>query len=137
MVWHRIKKNLGFKNGKVREIEPDEIFLDSHNLPEFDTHQMEGRIEKPIGRNIIIVLGIFFLLIGVSFLSKAWKLQVKAGEDYALKSENNRLEHELIFAPRGAILDRNEKVLVSNETPENESDFAPRSYVAGEGFAHI
>ena len=31
-----------------RDIAPDEIFLDSKNLPEFNTQQFEGRLEKPI-----------------------------------------------------------------------------------------
>ena len=30
------------------ELAPDEIFLDSSNLPMFDTTQFEGRIERPI-----------------------------------------------------------------------------------------
>ena len=42
-------------------IEADEIFLDSSNLPQFDTQQFEGRIEKPITKNAVIVCGLFFL----------------------------------------------------------------------------
>ncbi len=33
---------------KKGQIDPDEIFLDSVNLPQFDTQQFEGRIERPI-----------------------------------------------------------------------------------------
>jgi hypothetical protein len=44
-----------------REIDPDEIFLDSKNLPNFNTQQFEGRIEKAISKKSIISLGIFSL----------------------------------------------------------------------------
>jgi hypothetical protein len=41
---------INFKKKRNRnvEIDPDEIFIDSHNLPQFDNQQFEGRLEKPI-----------------------------------------------------------------------------------------
>lgn len=51
----------------------------------------------------------FFLL-----LARLWYLQVVSADDLISKSENNRLRFVPIAAPRGAILDRNGKVLVSN-----------------------
>ena len=44
------------------EIDPDEIFLDSHNLPEFDIHQFEERIERPISKQAVALMGIVFML---------------------------------------------------------------------------
>jgi len=38
------------KHSWTHEIAPDEIFLDSSNLPNFDVYQFEGRIEKPISK---------------------------------------------------------------------------------------
>ncbi|MBU5636348.1 penicillin-binding protein 2 [Geomonas sp. Red69] len=65
------------------------------------------------GRRIIgLSLGacaMFFLL-----LSRLWYLQVISAEDLIDQSENNRLRFVPVAAPRGAILDRNGKVLVSN-----------------------
>src|SRR3989344_4894957 len=41
--------------GKDRSmIEPDEIFLDSKNIQNFDRQQFEGRIEKAISKRTII-----------------------------------------------------------------------------------
>ena len=65
------------------------------------------------GRRIIgLSIGafaMFFLL-----LSRLWYLQVISAEDLIGQSENNRLRFVPVAAPRGAILDRNGKVLVSN-----------------------
>ena len=38
---------------KGREIDPDEILLDSSNIPHYDTGQFEGRLEKPISRGAL------------------------------------------------------------------------------------
>ena len=44
-------------------VEPDEIFLDSKNLQNFDRQQFEGRIEKPIPKKTIFLLGVQILQI--------------------------------------------------------------------------
>ena len=59
MITRIIKKN-NFKN-KNSFVEPDEIFLDSKNLQNFDRQQFEGRIERPISKKTILMLGILFL----------------------------------------------------------------------------
>ena len=46
-----------------REIDPDEIFLDAENLPDFDKDQFEGRIEKPIGKRAILGVALVFLFV--------------------------------------------------------------------------
>ena len=75
---HNLKNN--------REIDPDEIFIDSRNLPQFDTDQFEGRLEKPISKvSLISILVIFFLIIG-TYSIKVWSLQIKYGEQYVIKS---------------------------------------------------
>jgi penicillin-binding protein 2 len=63
-------------------------------------------------RIIMLSLGafvMFFLL-----LSRLWYLQVIDTDNLLDQSENNRLRFVPVAAPRGAILDRNGKVLVSN-----------------------
>lgn len=122
-----------------REINPDEIFLDSKNLPQFDTQQFEGRIEKPITRKTIAILGAFFFLVGGIFMSRAWFLQVVDGETYALRSENNRLDHIPIFAKRGVMYDRNKVELAWNSLNSlvPGSEVPERSYINADGFAHV
>ncbi|MFH1027077.1 MAG: penicillin-binding protein 2 [Pseudomonadota bacterium] len=56
-----------------------------------------------------VVGAVFFLL-----LMRLWHLQILRSDDYREMSENNRLRFVPVAASRGAILDRNGKVLVSN-----------------------
>ena len=136
MIFKKIKKISRRNSIRNREIEPDEIFIDSTNLPEFNTDQFEGRIERPISRNSIIFIGIAFFIIGVLFGWKVWTLQISQGKTFASISENNRLDNSIIFADRGVIYDRNNIELVWNERVEGD-DFSKRKYVDMPGLSHI
>lgn len=119
------------------DIAPDEIFLDDRNIPKFDVHQFEGRIETPIKKNTIIFLGSFFLLIGFIFLFRAGVLQVADGALYKEKSEQNRLEHQWLFPERGIIYDVKGVELAWNVPSMEELGFSLRSYIDKPGFGHI
>ena len=56
------------------------------------------------------VVGIVFLFLVI----RLWHLQILNADNYRSMSENNRLRFMPVAASRGAILDRNGKVLVSN-----------------------
>ena len=116
-------------------VEPDEIFLDSKNLQNFNRQQFEGRIEKPISKKTIFFIGIFFLLILVTFSTRLGYLQIKKGEAYLNKSENNILEKQIIFSDRGIIYDRNKIELVWNKNDEDKP-VATRAYFSP-GFSHL
>ena len=60
-----------------KDIDPDEIFLDDKNIPEFDVHQFEGRIERPIRERTIIFVALFFVLIGLVLTARAGILEVR------------------------------------------------------------
>ncbi|MCF7833940.1 MAG: hypothetical protein K9L98_03535 [Candidatus Pacebacteria bacterium] len=129
------KKNIG--------VDPDEIFLDSQNLENFDQQQFEGRIEKAISKKTIIFLGVFFFLIIATFSGRLSYLQIKKGEAYMQRSENNTLEKHIIFSDRGIIYDKNGKELVWNkkeailaEEGEEERRVPTRAYLSP-GFSHI
>lgn len=126
-----------FRRRNTGEINPEEIFIDSTNLPQFDTHQFEGRFEKPIAKHTIFIVVGLFVLIGGSFVSRLWFLQVKKGEAYAERSEINRLDHIDIFANRGVIFDRNGVELASNVTYEEGQDFTKRNYAEIAGISHL
>lgn len=118
------------------EIEPDEIFLDSSNLPEFDESQFEGRIEKPVSKFSIIAIGCVFMLIIGAGLVKTWSLQIARGASFAELASNNSLRHSAIFPTRGVIYDRNGIELAWNEQQEGD-DFPARHYVEMPGLSHI
>ncbi len=131
------KKNKVRFNRREKDIDPDEIFIDSSNLPNFDTSQFEGRLEKPISRQSIFILCGFFSLIIIVFILRISNLQILNGDFYFAKSENNRLRNSLIFASRGVIYDRTGTKLAWNiENPENNA-FGLRKYIPIEGFAHL
>ena len=127
---HFSRKNQG-------EIAPEDIFIDSSNLPQFNKHQFEGRLEKPIAMRSAFMVGLFFCLVVLIFTGRLFFLQVERGEAYAIRSENNRLRYSLVFSERGVVYDRNGVELVWNEPNPKQENFASRRYVSLPGFSHI
>ena len=121
---------------KYNDIEPDEIFMDSHNLPQFDTHQFEGRLDKPISKISLSLIVLVFFLVMTTYLVRAWSLQVDKGDYYAQKSENNRLRHTPLFASRGVIYDRNGVELAWN-SPGSDPYVPVRKYSEEPGLSHV
>lgn len=136
MTFHQLSRLFSKRRIGKHEIDPDEIFLDSRNLPDFDVHQFEGRIEKPISSNVVHGVSIVFVLVAIIFASKLWILQVKQGEAFEIRSQNNNLKHTTVFSERGVIYDRNKVELAWNEL-EPGTDFAARKYINLDGFAHL
>jgi penicillin-binding protein 2 len=119
----------GKQKKRQQPVEFDEIFLDSSNLPLFNQGRMEGRIELPITRRNIFVVGFLFVLIAVLFFSKLFSLQVLHGASYREQSENNRIDEGVIIAERGVVYDRNGELLAWNEHDyTDEYDFPVRAY---------
>jgi penicillin-binding protein 2 len=131
----RARRKIGRQNTKA--IDPDEIFLDSSNLPHFDTHHFEGRIEKPISTRTIVILSVFFIVIAGVFSGRLWILQIKRGEAYSVRSESNRLRFSDIFANRGVIFDRNGFILASNKENTVDAEFAMRTYSTTTGIGSL
>ena len=129
-----------FRGGNKRnyaDINPEDIFIDSTNLPGFDEYALEGRLEKPVGERTFLFLKLTVVLLLLAFGVKLWMLQGYQGALYAEMSENNRLEHTTIFANRGIIYDRNLIELATNAVKENENSFASRVYAPIDGLAHV
>jgi penicillin-binding protein 2 len=122
---------------KYHDINPEDIFLDSANLPGFEEHALEGRIERPIGNATFMGLKIVLVILIALLAGKLWFLSVKDGTVYAEISDKNRLEQTLIFANRGVIKDRNGVELATNAIKADESGFAGRLYAPIKGLAHV
>ncbi len=118
-------------------IEPDEIFLDSKNLPDFDTQQFEGQISKPISRHAMIAIEVIFCVLVIVFGGRLWILQIKNGEIYKEQSKNNSLFVEPIFAARGNVYDRNNVLLAWNNVATDDTPWGDRVYISNNGFSHI
>lgn len=130
-------KNIFKRNRSLKEneIAPDEIFLDSSNLPNFDVDQFEGRFEKPITKKTVLILGWFFVLVGIVFISKVWILQGVNGASFEQKSRNNSLRNTPLFADRGVVYDRNKVELVWNSP--RKGVFSKRSYIKKPGMYNV
>ncbi len=123
------------KRRKV-EIHPDEILLDSSNLPEFNTDQMEGRIERPLRRGSFAAVGAILALMCVGLVFRAGQLQIAKGAEYAKQALENKLSETPIFADRGVIVDRTGAPLAWNERESVGQEFAKRTYASYTGLAH-
>ncbi len=139
-LFNKLKRALG-QSGRVgrkyQDINPEDIFLDSTNLPGFEHHALEGRIEKPMGNATFTGVKVAFGIVVLLLVVKLGFLSIVDGATYATISENNRLEQTLIFANRGAILDRNGVELATNSIKEDSLSFAGRHYASLEGLAHV
>lgn len=134
----KIKTGLGGSSVKRRyqDINPEDIFMDSTNLPGFEEHSLEGRIEKPMASQTFMWLKLVFGILILALVSKLWFLSILNGRVYAEISENNRLVETLIFANRGVILDRDGTELATNDIKEDNA-FAGRHYAPIEGLSHV
>ena len=126
---------------RVHEIAPDEIFLDASNLPGHESAQFEGRVVPTLSKRVTLVVGVFFFLVAASFGARAFSLEVLGGNSYASISKENTLDHSVVFATRGLVLDRTGKELAWNEAADpadaSTTPFALRRYTTLPGFSHL
>lgn len=123
---------------RVREIAPDEIFLDSSNLPGHESSQFEGRVVPALSRRAALGVGIVFFLVAVVFGARAFSLGVLNGTAYADISRENTLQHSILFATRGLIVDRTGRELAWNEASDaSTTPFALRQYTTLPGFSTL
>jgi len=118
------------------EIDPDEILIDSSNLPEFDRDRMEGRIERPLGRGSFAATGAILAFLFVCIVVRAGDLQIAKGAQFAKQARDNQLRQTPIFADRGVIVDRTGQPLAWNEREDAQDEFAKRMYMSLSGIAH-
>ncbi len=133
----------------IHEIAPDEIFLDSSNLPEHNTGQFEGRVARPVSFRSIIGIGFVFLAIITLFAYRAFSLGVLDGAKYAHISENNTFDKRILFATRGVIFDRTGLQIAWNEaqiattslhmatSTDQRGIYALREYSPLDGLSHL
>jgi penicillin-binding protein 2 len=82
----------------------------SKQNPKEVTYDFDGRMYV-----LLYIALIIFLSLGIRF----YVLQIVRHEDYQQRAENNRIRDIPIIAPRGAIFDRNGKLLVDNQSAFN------------------
>jgi penicillin-binding protein 2 len=119
------------------EIRPDEILIDSSNLPAFDRDRFEGRLEQPLSRKSFLMAAVCAAVLLVAYTARAGTLELVHGATYAARAEENQLAQKIIFADRGIITDRNGVPLAYNERQSVGNDFAQRMYADFRGLSHV
>lgn len=130
------------KSAASYEISPEDVFLDSQNLSNMDLNQMEGHLERPLGRHVFYITVAFTFLFICAFAGRLYAMQIMNGQDYAEKADRNHLKSTPIFALRGTIADRNGKLLAWNITDgesagTSTSEIPKREYIETPGFSHL
>lgn len=74
---------------------------------------MESEVFRPPLHGVIL-LQVLIITIFLIFVLRYWYLQVHIGKEMARQSQANRLRSELIYAPRGRIVDTNGYPLADN-----------------------
>jgi penicillin-binding protein 2 len=71
------------------------------------------RLTPALALRVGVLGGVALLLFGILFL-RLWSLQVLSGDEYLNAAQNNQLRVVRVEAPRGPILDRHRRSVVSN-----------------------
>ncbi len=82
-------------------------------ISEYDQAALDALRKRIFGAGMVVL---FF--VAMIFL-RLWFLQIHKGEEYKNRAENNRVRIQEVAAPRGDILDRNGKELVTNQPSFN------------------
>ncbi len=129
MFWRKPKK---------KEVSFDEILLDASNLPSFNQGRMEGRIELPITKRNVALVGFLFVLVACLFLYKLFMLQIVQGAHYKDISENNTIDKTTIIAERGVVYDRKGELIAWNEDDKSDKySFPMRAYTDRRGLGQL
>lgn len=127
-----------FRRYRKDEVSFDEILLDASNLPSFNKGRLEGKMELPITKRNVLLVGILFSLIAAAFLFKLFGLQITQGAYYANISDNNTLDETVLIAERGVVYDRNGEMIAWNEQDYTDQySFPVRAYTNRAGLGQV
>jgi penicillin-binding protein 2 len=101
------------RNRRRRAAEEDDRLREETRI----THVNEGELDFYRRRAMYssAVLLVFLALL----IARLWQLQIQQGDDYAKLAQNNRIRSLAIAAPRGNILDRKGREIVTNRPSFN------------------
>ena len=119
------------------EISPEDVFLDSQNVSKFDMNQMEGHLERPLGKHIFYICLLVVLIVIGGFSYRLFAMQIVDGREYAQKADRNHLKSTPIFALRGTISDRDGNLLAWNTLSTTTEEIPARTYTDVPGFSHL
>ena len=119
------------------EISPEDVFLDSENISNMNLNQMEGQLERPLGKHVFYLSVLVVVILIGGFTARLFAMQIIDGKMYAEKADRNHLKSTPIFALRGTISDRNGTLLAWNTSGTTTIEIPERTYITTPGFSHI
>ncbi len=132
------------KRRKFSEIDVDDIILDSVNLPNFESTALEGRLANNLSKTGAALLGIFIMLVFITYTYKSFELQVLKNEEYTSKALSNTLNRKILIPKRGVIFDRYGKILAQNDKEirlnlqtDDVYKIYKRKYTTLNGMSHV
>lgn len=127
-----------FWNDKKQKVTFEEILLDASNVPSFNQSRLEGKMELPITKRSVFLIGGIFLIIASWFLYTLFHLQIVNGAHYQEISENNSVDASVIIAERGVVYDRNGELIAWNEQDKGDTyTFPMRAYTNRAGLGQV
>jgi penicillin-binding protein 2 len=93
---------------------PEETFVDTKNIPGYDTARFEGALEHPISTRAFLLVGGLCFTLSALLLARAGYISLYNGGVYAARAEENRLQHTTIVPERGVVYARNGEQLAYN-----------------------
>jgi len=127
-----------FRRPTKKEVSFDEILLDASNLPSFNQGRLEGKIELPITKRNVTIVGFIFLCIAGLFIYRLFVLQIVNGDSYKDISDNNSIDSTTIIAERGVVYDRTGELIAWNEDSKTgEYTFPMRAYTDRKGLGQL
>lgn len=151
MKLFRRTSTLRVRRASSHEINPEDVFIDSQNLSELNIDQMQGQLERPLGKHIFYIAVIFSFVLVAMFSYRLYAMQIVRVDEYTEKANNNHLKKIPLFALRGTIADRNGELLAWNSLYSNnasstieekekqkiQDDIPKRVYTEELGFSNI
>ncbi len=140
------------KYDSSHEINPEDVFIDSQNLSLLNLDQMQGQLERPLGKHIFYIAMIISCLFLAGFSYRLYAMQIMQVDDYTEKADRNHLKKIPLFALRGTISDRKGDLLAWNSLYSNatttgdekekkkekvQEDIPKRVYTTTPGFSHL
>ena len=91
----------------------EKIFKEIEEIPERDDEALDMLKRR------LVVVAVLVMIFTALIIARLWYLQINSGEEYKERAFNNRVRIRQVAAPRGHILDRNGKEIVTNRPSFN------------------
>jgi penicillin-binding protein 2 len=91
----------------------EKIFKEIEEIPERDDEALDMLKRR------LVVVAVFVMIFTALIIARLWYLQINSGEEYKERAFNNRVRIRQVAAPRGHILDRKGKEIVTNRPSFN------------------